>query len=148
MRAKQAQLFSDYNSYHKNSVNKLTHYFGIPFIIFGLLGLLAKIWSVPLAGNLNIDFGLLLIVFVLPFYLWLHLIMGFLFVVAAGVMWYFARETSLTFLWSIFITGWVLQFIGHSIFEKRQPAFLKNMLHVLVGPLWIFTSLFNVKLPK
>jgi uncharacterized membrane protein YGL010W len=37
----------------------------------------------------------------------------------------------------IFVGGWVLQFLGHAIYERRSPAFLHNLIHLLIGPLWI-----------
>ena len=36
----------------------------------------------------------------------------------------------------LFIVGWILQFVGHAI-EGNQPAFLKNPIYLLVGPLWL-----------
>ncbi|HET6976519.1 MAG TPA: DUF962 domain-containing protein [Pyrinomonadaceae bacterium] len=36
----------------------------------------------------------------------------------------------------LFIVGWILQFIGHAI-EGNQPAFFKNPVYLLVGPLWV-----------
>jgi uncharacterized membrane protein YGL010W len=40
--------------------------------------------------------------------------------------------------WAIvlFIVGWVFQFIGHAI-EGNQPAFFRNPIYLLIGPLWI-----------
>jgi uncharacterized membrane protein YGL010W len=46
------------------------------------------------------------------------------------------------FFWSwrwalgLFVVGWIFQFIGHAI-EGNQPAFFKNPLYLLVGPLWL-----------
>ena len=37
----------------------------------------------------------------------------------------------------IFVLGWVFQFLGHYVYEKKAPAFYKNFTHLLVGPLWI-----------
>jgi uncharacterized membrane protein YGL010W len=37
----------------------------------------------------------------------------------------------------LFFGGWAVQFIGHAVYEKRSPAFLKNLLHLLVGPAWL-----------
>ena len=34
------------------------------------------------------------------------------------------------------IVGWAFQFLGHLI-EGNQPAFYKNPLYLLVGPLWL-----------
>ena len=36
----------------------------------------------------------------------------------------------------LFVVGWILQFIGHAI-EGNQPAFFKNPVYLLVGPLWL-----------
>jgi len=36
----------------------------------------------------------------------------------------------------LFIGGWILQFIGHTVFEKRRPAFTDNLIQLLIGPLF------------
>jgi uncharacterized membrane protein YGL010W len=36
----------------------------------------------------------------------------------------------------LFLVGWILQFVGHAI-EGNQPAFFKNPVYLLVGPLWL-----------
>lgn len=36
----------------------------------------------------------------------------------------------------LFVLGWIFQFIGHAI-EGNQPAFFKNPVYLLVGPLWL-----------
>jgi uncharacterized membrane protein YGL010W len=40
----------------------------------------------------------------------------------------------------LFILGWVLQFVGHYVYEKKSPAFFRNVTHLLVGPLWILAK--------
>lgn len=35
-----------------------------------------------------------------------------------------------------FVLGWVLQLVGHAI-EGNQPAFFKNPVYLLIGPLWL-----------
>ena len=37
---------------------------------------------------------------------------------------------------ALFIVGWAFQFLGHAV-EGNQPAFFKNPLYLLVGPLWL-----------
>jgi uncharacterized membrane protein YGL010W len=37
---------------------------------------------------------------------------------------------------ALFVFGWVLQFVGHAI-EGNQPAFFRNPIYLLVGPLWL-----------
>ena len=40
----------------------------------------------------------------------------------------------------LFIVGWILQFVGHAI-EGNQPAFFRNPVYLLVGPLWLVRRL-------
>jgi len=37
---------------------------------------------------------------------------------------------------ALFVVGWIFQFIGHWI-EGNQPAFFRNPVYLLIGPLWI-----------
>lgn len=41
---------------------------------------------------------------------------------------------------TLFIVGWILQFVGHAI-EGNQPAFFRNPVYLLVGPLWLVRRL-------
>ena len=45
-------------------------------------------------------------------------------------------------VWAVvlFVVGWIFQFIGHYVYEKRAPAFYRNLAHLLVGPLWILAK--------
>jgi uncharacterized membrane protein YGL010W len=43
-------------------------------------------------------------------------------------------------LWGIFIVGWIFQGIGHAVYEKKQPSFLSNVRHLLIGPFWLFAK--------
>jgi uncharacterized membrane protein YGL010W len=40
----------------------------------------------------------------------------------------------------LFVVGWILQFLGHAV-EGNQPAFFKNPVFLLVGPLWLIRRL-------
>jgi uncharacterized membrane protein YGL010W len=41
---------------------------------------------------------------------------------------------------TLFIIGWILQFIGHAI-EGNKPAFFRNPVYLLVGPWWLLRRL-------
>jgi uncharacterized membrane protein YGL010W len=131
-------LFADYASYHKTKGNKAYHRVGIPLIVLTLIGMLAR---VKFAG---FDAAMLVIAAATIFYLmeeWrlaiamLAVSVAFYFVGAALPLWANA---------ALFVLGWIFQFIGHSVYEKRQPAFLRNFVHLLVGPLWILNDLIPV----
>ena len=78
------RLLSDYRMDHRNVVNKVFHFLGIPLIVVSLL-IIAIDWR-----------------------------------------------------WSLglFLIGWILQISGHLVFEKNRPAFTKNIVHLLIGPMW------------
>ena len=140
-------LFADYAAYHRTAGNKLFHRLGIPMIMLTLIGMLVR---VPLfdAGRVRIDLAMVLIAAATIYYLlieWrlaivmLAVSIGFYFLGAAMPMWLNV---------TIFILGWIFQGIGHSVYEKRQPAFTRNLVHLLIGPLWILNDLVPVVKPQ
>ena len=48
-------------------------------------------------------------------------------------------------LWGIaatsFVGGWVLNFIGHGMYEKKAPTFADDPLSFVAGPVWDFQQL-------
>jgi uncharacterized membrane protein YGL010W len=41
---------------------------------------------------------------------------------------------------SLFVVGWILQFIGHA-FEGKAPSFFRDPTFLLVGPMWFIKKL-------
>ena len=132
-------LFADYASYHRTSGNKAFHRIGIPLIMLALLGMLAR---VPLIGP--IDAAMLLIAVAEVVYLILDWRLGAVMLIVSALFYWVGWLLPLWLNVALFIVGWILQFVGHSVYEKRQPAFFKNALHLLVGPLWILNDLMPV----
>jgi len=44
---------------------------------------------------------------------------------------------------SSFTAGWILNFVGHGLYEKNAPAFADDPLSFLAGPVWDFRQLFQ-----
>ena len=40
----------------------------------------------------------------------------------------------------LFVFGWILQGVGHWVYEKNSPAFFRNFVHLAVGQLWILAK--------
>ena len=40
----------------------------------------------------------------------------------------------------LFAFGWVLQGVGHWVYEKNSPAFFRNFVHLAIGQLWILAK--------
>jgi len=132
-------LFADYASYHRTKGNKAFHRVGIPLIMLTLIGMLVR---VHVAGR--VDAAMILIAVAEVYYLlaeWrlalamLAVSVAFYFIGAAIPLWLNA---------ALFVLGWIFQFIGHSVYEHRNPAFFRNFTHLLIGPLWILNDVIPV----
>lgn len=135
-------LFADYAAYHRTPGNKAFHRIGIPLIMLTLIGMLARVSFV--VDGTRLDAAMILVAvatiyyFVIEWRLALAMLavsVGFYFLGAAMPFWLNV---------ALFVLGWIFQFIGHSVYEHRQPAFFRNFLHLLVGPLWILNDLLPV----
>lgn len=136
-----------YRSYHHNTINVLLHTIFIPTILYTSTGILC---NVPIVQQKYIpeslssysdyfNLGSLIIgVGYAGFYLLLDIKSG---IIAAPLLWWFVQsnisnhqtiEGYNSYLWTGFVVGWVVQFIGHGVFEKRAPALLDNLLQALV----------------
>ncbi|MGK2856481.1 MAG: DUF962 domain-containing protein [Thermoanaerobaculia bacterium] len=132
-------MFADYAEHHQTRGNKACHRLGIPMIMFSLLGLLALV-RIPVDSPVPLDLGTLLIAAAGVFYLALEWKLAIPMVIVSALLYIGAKPLPLPFLWVLFVAGWILQFVGHSVYEKRQPAFFNNLVHLLVGPLWILND--------
>ncbi len=134
-----SRYFKDYEYYHQTQGNKVTHYIGITLIVLSLLGLLAN-WTFGMSSPLfRLDGGVLLLCLGVVFYLWLDWRVALPFSFVLTGMYFLGRAIPTTWNWNLFIVGWVFQAVGHYYFEKKSPAFFKNLTHILIGPLWIFS---------
>jgi len=127
-------LFADYASHHQTKGNKWFHRFGIPLIMLTLIGMLAR---VPVAA-------IALIVVSEIIYAILDWRLAAIMLVVSTCFYFLGAAMPFWLNAALFVLGWIFQFVGHSVYEKRQPAFLKNALHLLVGPLWILNDVVHV----
>ncbi|HWS73271.1 MAG TPA: Mpo1-like protein [Thermoanaerobaculia bacterium] len=138
-----ADYFADYATYHRTPGNKWFHRFGIPMIMLTLLGMLARV-TLFHAGGVRIDAAMLLIAIAEVFYLALEWRLGVAMLIVSIAFYFIGAALPLSINAALFILGWIFQFVGHSVYEKKQPAFLKNVTHLLVGPLWILNDVVAV----
>jgi uncharacterized membrane protein YGL010W len=127
-------LLAEYGTYHRDKRNLLCHELGIPLIVLSIIIALRLLHAGP------IDLAMVTIAAVSVYYLKLAG-PGSLVAIASLVIFYGIA----TFLaWPVaigaFVIGWTLQFVGHA-YEGKKPAFLTNLQHLLVGPLWIVALL-------
>ncbi|PYQ60525.1 MAG: hypothetical protein DMF58_07810 [Acidobacteria bacterium] len=118
-------LFADYASHHQTKGNKWFHRFGIPMIMLTLVGMLAR---VPIAPH--VDAAIVLIVIAEIVYAILDWRLAALMLLISAVFYLIGAALPFWINVAFFILGWIFQFVGHSVYEKRQPAFLTNALHL------------------
>lgn len=140
-------LFADYASYHQTKGNKVFHRLGIPMIMFSLIGMLTL---VPLfdAGTIRIDAAMLLIAAATAYYFVVEWRLAIAMLVVSVVFYFVSATLGLWINLALFILGWIFQFIGHKVYEHKNPAFFRNFVHLLVGPLWILNDVIPVVRPK
>jgi uncharacterized membrane protein YGL010W len=143
MADKLAVLFADYAEHHRSGGNVACHMIGIPMIAFGLVGLLAiELFRV---SGLPVEISLLLILALAPAYMRLDARLGAAITIAYLLFYAAARMLPWQANLGLFVLGWVFQFIGHGVYEKRSPAFFTNLVHLVVGPLWVANHLLHVR---
>jgi uncharacterized membrane protein YGL010W len=136
------QSLSTYASYHRNPANIATHFVGIPMIFFSVVLLLSK----PLAMQdawLPITPALIAAIPSAIFYLRLDRLLGLIMVAmlvlcmkaSANIVGDGSSNWVITGV-VLFVVGWIFQSIGHVI-EGRKPAFLDDLVGLLIGPLFI-----------
>jgi uncharacterized membrane protein YGL010W len=134
-------LLADYADAHRTSGNVLCHGIGIPLIVFGTLSMLH---AVPVAGTVTASE--VLVAAAAAWYFWLDAALGAAMLVTAALLDLLAR---LVGDWRVglaaFVVGWVFQGIGHGVYEKKSPAFLRNLVHLLVGPAYLVNKAVSLR---
>jgi len=130
-----------YAAYHTDRRNHLTHYVGVPLIVFAILIVLAEVRLGQSFSGATVILGLLLFSYLvavpavgllsLVAYLPLLLAAERTAVLPPPQQWIVAGVT--------FVGGWVIQFLGH-IFEGRRPAFLTNIFQVFMAPAFLIAE--------
>ena len=134
-------LLSDYQTSHRTRGNFRCHIIGVTLIVFGVLSLLN---AVPLFGRWTLSEALLAAVFL--FYVVLDPLLAVAVVSVAAVLDLAARAIG---NWRVgaaaFVVGWIFQGIGHAVYEKTSPAFLRNLVHLLVGPAFLVNEALGIR---
>jgi uncharacterized membrane protein YGL010W len=114
-------------------------------IVVGILAFLAR--PAVMVSGFALSPALLLLVGGLVFYFLLDLRYGLsmLAVMTPAYLlgaWFAAQTTALWLEGAsfFFVVGWAIQFVGH-IFEGKKPAFVDDLVGLLVGPLFVVAEL-------
>jgi len=134
-------LLTQYAEYHRDRRNIVTHFFGVPMIVFAVGVLLARP-ALPV-GAMELTPAWIAFAAAALWYLTRHLTLGLAVSLAVGVLIALGHEVAAysTAVWlgtgiGVFLVGWVIQFIGH-YYEGRKPAFVDDIVGLLVGPMFV-----------
>jgi len=135
------ELLADYAAYHTTRVNIACHFIGIPLIMYGILALLLllPIHRTNLFGTITAAEAVIILAGM--YYCTLDLRFAISMLLSAALFDALARTVSDPWIGlAAFVTGCIFQTVGHAVYEKRSPAFLKNLVHLLVGPIFLINE--------
>lgn len=140
----EAQL-CQYAAYHRNRYNIISHFIGVPIIVWSVVALLARFEFA--VGNINLSAAMVAAVAAGLFYLWADLRFGSVLVAFLICCVITGEQLAAASLWiwlwlslAAFVVGWAVQFIGH-YFEGRKPAFFDDLIGLFIGPLYVVAEL-------
>jgi uncharacterized membrane protein YGL010W len=131
--------FKEYAAFHQTAGNQACHYLAIPLIVLTLFTFLGSL-PVARAGGFELTGAEVALVAATLYYFTLDAVLAALMLVVALALDVVGRSLPLSVGLGLFVFAWILQFIGHYAYEKRSPAFFRNVTHLLVGPLWILAK--------
>jgi uncharacterized membrane protein YGL010W len=137
---------SFYLRYHRNPTNRLTHFVGVPLIVFSLFVLLGLVRIQ--VGDVSITAASALAIAVLAYYFRLDAVLAVamtlitaVLLLAANRVCVLGTSTALTVFGLAFVGGWILQLVGH-VFEGRRPALADNLFQVIIAPIFLTAEVF------
>lgn len=138
------QQLSNYAAYHRDPRNVVTHFVGIPLIVLSVEAILSRpTWSV---GPFAISPAVIAMVAACSYYIRLDRLYGIALTLVLSLgLWVGAWLALLsTAGWlgasiGLFVVGWAIQFLGH-YFEGRKPAFVDDIMGLLIGPLFVLAE--------
>jgi uncharacterized membrane protein YGL010W len=140
------ELLAQYALYHRDRRNIVSHFVGVPMIVFGIGVLLARA-TLPAFG-LSLTPAWIAFALSAAWYLTRgNLALGIAVSVAVGVLIRLGHEVAgggvapwLAWGVGFFVVGWIIQFVGHW-YEGKKPAFVDDLIGLLVGPMFVTAEL-------
>lgn len=140
-----AELMSIYQSHHTKESTKVTHFIGVPCILFALQILL----NIPYLAWLNISYAWIAVILLLFYYLILDIPLALITAAFLLPLTYVAQEivlhasnlTAFILAFVLFILGIIMQFVGHYHYEKNKPALIESFFQIFVAPIFLVAEI-------
>jgi uncharacterized membrane protein YGL010W len=138
----------DYTQGHGDRVNGVMHVIGNPIIFIGVV---LPLCLVPVT-LLGVDISVAPILVIPALLLWMSWDFGLglgIAVAAVLLLWLattIANNVTVVSMWiiavTLFVLGWVLQIIGHQVFEGKRPTAINNPVQSLIAPMYMMAKLY------
>jgi len=136
------ELLAQYAAYHRDRRNIVSHFVGVPLIVFSIGVLLAR--PALSAGGLVVTPAWIAFAFAAAWYVTRgNAVLGIVASVVVAALLWLGQQVSggsvpVWLGWGLgfFAVGWVIQFIGHW-YEGRKPAFVDDVIGLVVAPMFI-----------
>lgn len=145
--------FAFYSAYHKNNTNKIIHIITIPIIIYTIF-IWAAYLSIYQLNNINnesyiyINAGLIIMISYFTIYALMDGLWSLPYFIYIFMLYIFATYSTYHIpymgLWAIIIHifAWILQFIGHGVFEGRKPALCDSVGQAIcMAPYFVYVEI-------
>lgn len=142
------EWMEEYGESHQNHTNQMIHKVCVPLIMLTVVGFL---WCLPVPEAFSavpyLNWATIFTGFCLAFYLTLNVKMFLGMLVQSMLMlaicdFIYRTGNLLGFCVIVFVASWIGQFWGHKI-EGKKPSFLKDLVFLLIGPLWVTRFLYR-----
>jgi uncharacterized membrane protein YGL010W len=144
-------LFVDYLENHRHPMNRLTHKVAIPLIVLHIIAMLDwVVLPVPPVAGLPVTLAHVGFLLAAVWYLRMDVKLGALVLLGMAACLPLGRALPTGAVVAIAAVGWLVQLAGHTVWEKKQPSFVTNLVHALVGPVFfvaLLTGDFRVDAP-
>ena len=140
------ELLAQYAEYHRDRRNIVSHFIGVPMIVFGVLVILAR----PVVPVLGLSLTPAWVAFALTALWYLtrgDLMLGVTTSIVVAVLLKLGEQVAdgsiqSWLIWGggFFLFGWIIQFIGHW-YEGRKPAFVDDVIGLVVAPMFVTAEL-------
>ena len=135
-------LLSQYAEYHRDRRNIVSHFVGVPMIVFAVGVLLSRPGF--MLGGVALTPAWVVFAVVAAWYLSRgNLGLGMAVSAGVGLLLLMAQSVAggsvvAWLAWGVgfFVAGWLIQFVGHW-YEGKKPAFVDDIVGLLVGPMFV-----------
>lgn len=169
-----SNFYIEYARFHSDDANILIHLIFVPIILWSLNGMILLSGTKSVMLDLTDGFSLQYIAnetvsalgpgkryFIEPWILY-QSIMGILYFYCEPVVGVFTYSAFLIIYWcsiqsitllgenafniflAVHLFGWISQFIGHGVYEKRAPALLTNLFFINLAPFFVALEVLQI----